>query len=79
MGERAYDLARLVLDRCEDLARARPRGRAPPGRQAGGFLDVDRDRLRGWSLCRAVETGLRHAAAGDHRRAELLLEFAGWL
>ncbi|TMU90741.1 aminoglycoside phosphotransferase family protein [Streptomyces sp. DASNCL29] len=81
VGERAYDLARLVLDRCEDLA-AGPGPAAAARRRVtklADSLDVDRDRLRGWSLYRAVETGLRHAAAGDHRRAELLLEFAGWL
>ncbi|MEU8878160.1 aminoglycoside phosphotransferase family protein [Streptomyces javensis] len=81
VGERAYDLARLVLDRCEDLA-AGPGPAAAARRRVAKLadsLDVDRDRLRGWSLYRAVETGLRHAAAGDHRRAELLLEFAGWL
>ncbi|WP_063728394.1 aminoglycoside phosphotransferase family protein [Streptomyces sp. RTd22] len=81
VGERAYDLARLVLDRCEDLA-AGPGPAAAARRRIAKLadsLDVDRDRLRGWSLFRAVETGLRHGAAGDRRRAELLLEFAGWL
>ncbi|MGW7758284.1 aminoglycoside phosphotransferase family protein [Streptomyces violaceusniger] len=81
VGERAYDLARLVLDRCEDLA-AGPGPAAAARRRVGKLadaLEVDRDRLRGWSFYRAVETGLRHAAAGDRRRAELLLEFAGWL
>ncbi|QLH24449.1 aminoglycoside phosphotransferase family protein [Streptomyces sp. Rer75] len=81
VGERAYDLARLVLDRCEDLAAGPGPGAAARRRIAklADSLDVDRDRLRGWSLFRAVETGLRHGAAGDRRRAELLLEFAGWL
>ncbi|MBI0299067.1 kinase [Streptomyces sp. PRKS01-29] len=81
VGERAYDLARLVLDRCEDLA-AGPGPAAAARRRVAKLadsLDVDRDRLRGWSLYRAVVTGLRQAAAGDRRRAELLLEFAGWL
>ncbi|QDL70481.1 kinase [Streptomyces malaysiensis subsp. malaysiensis] len=81
VGERAYDLARLVLDRYEDLA-AGPGPAAAARRRVAKLadsLDVDRDRLRGWSLYRAVEAGLRHAAAGDRRRAELLLEFAGWL
>ncbi|MGR3935621.1 aminoglycoside phosphotransferase family protein [Streptomyces sp. BRA346] len=81
VGERAYDLARLVLDRCEDLA-AGPGPAAAARRRIAKLadsLDVDRDRLRGWSLFRAVEAGLRHGAAGDRRRAELLLEFAGWL
>ncbi|MFI0814020.1 aminoglycoside phosphotransferase family protein [Streptomyces sp. NPDC021098] len=81
VGERAYDLARLVLDRCEDLA-AGPGPAAAARRRVAKLadsLDVDRDRLRGWSLFRAVETGLRYGAAGDWRRAESLLEFAGWL
>lgn len=81
VGERAYDLARLVLDRCEDLA-AGPGPAAAARRRIAKLadsLDVDRERLRGWVLFRAVETGLRHGAAGDRRRAELLLEFAGWL
>jgi streptomycin 6-kinase len=42
-------------------------------------LGVDRDRLRGWSLYRAVESGARHIAAGDRADGEALLEFAGWL
>jgi streptomycin 6-kinase len=81
VGERAYDLARLVLDRCEDLA-AGPGPAAAARRRIAKLadsLDVDRERLRGWALFRAVEAGLRYGAAGDRRRAELLLEFAGWL
>ncbi|MEU0841123.1 aminoglycoside phosphotransferase family protein [Streptomyces sp. NPDC005962] len=81
VGERAYDLARLVLDRCEDLA-AGPGPAAAARRRIAKLadsLDVDRERLRGWTLFRAVEAGLRYGAAGDRRRAELLLEFAGWL
>ncbi|MEU1805360.1 aminoglycoside phosphotransferase family protein [Streptomyces sp. NPDC019937] len=81
VGERAYDLARLVLDRCEDLA-AGPGPAAAARRRIAKLadsLDVDRDRLRGWALFRSVEAGLRYGAAGDRRRAELLLEFAGWL
>ncbi|MEU1790258.1 aminoglycoside phosphotransferase family protein [Streptomyces sparsogenes] len=81
VGERAYDLAQLVLDRCEDLAAGSGPAAAVRRRIAklADSLEVDRDRLRGWTLFRAVETGLRHAAAGDRRRGELLLEFAGWL
>lgn len=81
VGERAYDLAGMVLDRCEDLA-AGPGPAAAARRRVAKLadsLDVDHERLRGWSLFRAVETGLRCGAAGDRRRAELLLEFAGWL
>ncbi|MEU5646747.1 aminoglycoside phosphotransferase family protein [Streptomyces milbemycinicus] len=81
VGERAYDLAQLVLDRCEDLAAGSGPAAAARRRVAklADSLDVDRDRLRGWTLFRAVEAGLRHAAIGDRRRGELLLEFAGWL
>ncbi|MCP9209391.1 aminoglycoside phosphotransferase family protein [Streptomyces sp. NEAU-Y11] len=81
VGERAYDLAQLVLDRCEDLA-AGPGPAAAARRRVAKLadsLDVDRDRLRGWTLYRAVATGLHHAAAGHRSRAELLLEFANWL
>lgn len=42
-------------------------------------LEVDRDRLRGWTVFRAVESGVRALAAGRRRDAELLLEFAAWL
>ncbi|MET8182814.1 aminoglycoside phosphotransferase family protein [Streptomyces sp. NPDC005336] len=81
VGERAYDLARLVLDRFEDLAAGSGPAAAARRRvtKLADSLDVDRDRLRGWALWRAVEAGLRRAAAADRRRAELLLEFAGWL
>ncbi|WKX72893.1 aminoglycoside phosphotransferase family protein [Streptomyces sp. XD-27] len=81
VGERAYDLARLVLDRFEDVAA----GPGPSGvtrrrvAKLADSLDVDRDRLRGWALFRAVDSGLRQVAAGNRRRGELLLEFAGWL
>ncbi|MER7795260.1 aminoglycoside phosphotransferase family protein [Streptomyces sp. NPDC097640] len=81
VGERAYDLAQLVLDRFEDLAAGSGPAAAVRRRVAklADSLDVDRERLRGWTLFRAVEAGLRHAAVGDRRRGELLLEFAGWL
>ncbi|MFI9051327.1 aminoglycoside phosphotransferase family protein [Streptomyces sp. NPDC053427] len=81
VGERAYDLAALVLDRFEDLmagsgATAAARRRVT---KLADSLDVDRDRLRGWTLYRAVDAGVREAARGDRRRGELLLEFAAWL
>ncbi|GAA2458297.1 aminoglycoside phosphotransferase family protein [Streptomyces macrosporus] len=81
VGERAYDLARLVRDRLHDLgatsgASSLTRRRV---RKLADSLEVDRDRLRGWSLYRAVESGARHIAAGDRADGEMLLEFAGWL
>ncbi|WP_420079443.1 aminoglycoside phosphotransferase family protein [Streptomyces sp. JL4002] len=81
VGERAYDLARLVRDRLEDQV-ASSTGAAGARRRVNKLadaLDVDRDRLRGWTLFRAVESGHRALAAGRRRDAELLLEFAAWL
>lgn len=81
VGERAYDLARLVRDRLEDQM-ASSAGAAGARRRVNKLadaLEVDRDRLRGWTLFRAVESGNRALAAGRRRDAELLLEFAGWL
>ncbi|MFI5619219.1 aminoglycoside phosphotransferase family protein [Streptomyces sp. NPDC051567] len=80
-GERAYDLARLVRDRLEDQV-ASSAGAAGARRRVNRLadsLEVDRDRLRGWTLFRAVESGNRALAAGRRRDAELLLEFAAWL
>ncbi|WP_406506300.1 aminoglycoside phosphotransferase family protein [Streptomyces sp. NBC_00212] len=81
VGERAYDLARLVRDRVEDLIAA-PSGASAARRRVNKLadsLDVDPARLHGWTLFRAVESGLRARAAGRDRDAELLLEFADWL
>lgn len=81
VGERAYDLARLVRDRLEDQV-ATSAGAAGARRRMNRLadaLEVDRDRLRGWTLFRAVESGNRALAAGRRRDAELLLEFAAWL
>jgi streptomycin 6-kinase len=81
VGERAYDLARLVRDRVEDLV-AESTGAATGRRRVhklADALEVDRDRLRGWTLFRAVESATRAMAAGRGREAETLLEFAGWL
>ncbi|WP_149178971.1 aminoglycoside phosphotransferase family protein [Streptomyces sp. TRM49041] len=81
VGERAYDLARLVRDRVEDLV-ATTAGASAARRRVNKLadsLDVDRERLRGWTLFRAVESATRALAAGRGRDAELLLEFAGWL
>ncbi|GGZ78650.1 aminoglycoside phosphotransferase family protein [Streptomyces subrutilus] len=81
VGERAYDLARLVRDRLEDQV-ASSAGAAGARRRVNKLadaLEVDRDRLRGWTLFRAVESGNRALAAGRRRDAELLWEFAAWL
>ncbi|MGW0365362.1 aminoglycoside phosphotransferase family protein [Streptomyces sp. NPDC002990] len=81
VGERAYDLARLVRDRLEDQV-ATSAGAAGARRRLNKLadaLEVDRDRLRGWTLFRAVESGNRALAAGRRRDAELLWEFAAWL
>ncbi|MEU2112470.1 aminoglycoside phosphotransferase family protein [Streptomyces sp. NPDC019507] len=81
VGERAYDLARLARDRVEDLVAAASGASAARRRvnRLADSLDVDRDRLRGWTLFRAVESGTRAIAAGRHAEGELSLEFAGWL
>ncbi|MEW2086083.1 aminoglycoside phosphotransferase family protein [Streptomyces sp. NPDC005283] len=81
VGERAYDLARLVRDRIEDLIAASAGASAARRRvnKLADSLEVDRERLRGWTLFRAVESGTRAIAAGRRREGELALEFAGWL
>ncbi|CAM5403722.1 aminoglycoside phosphotransferase family protein [Streptomyces canus] len=81
VGECAFDLARLVRDRVEDLI-ASPSGAATTRRRIKRLaesLDVDQERLRGWTLFRAVESGVRALRVGRPKDAELLLEFAGWL
>ncbi|HEY9367067.1 aminoglycoside phosphotransferase family protein [Streptomyces sp.] len=81
VGERAYDLARLVRDRVEDLVASSAGASAARRRvnKLADSLEVDRERLRGWTLFRAVESATRALAAGRRQDAELLLEFAGWL
>lgn len=81
VGERAYDLARLVRDRLHDLMASAGAPAATRRRmhKLADSLDVDRERLRGWALYRAVESGVRHVARGDRADGEALLEFAGWL
>ncbi|MFJ6633000.1 aminoglycoside phosphotransferase family protein [Streptomyces sp. NPDC091376] len=81
VGERAYDLARLARDRAEDLIAASAGASSARRRvnRLADSLDVDRDRLRGWTLFRAVESGTRAIAAGRRAEGELSLEFAGWL
>ncbi|MBW1601226.1 kinase [Streptomyces sp. JJ66] len=81
VGEPAFDLARLARDRLHDLV-ASPGAPAATRRRVhklADSLDVDADRLRGWTLYRAVESGVRHLLRGDRQDGELLLEFAGWL
>ncbi|MCX5006792.1 aminoglycoside phosphotransferase family protein [Streptomyces sp. NBC_00638] len=81
VGECAFDLARLVRDRVEDLI-ASPSGPSITRRRVKRLaesLEVDQERLRGWTLFRAVESGVRAGRVGRLRDAELLLEFAGWL
>ncbi|MET7391133.1 aminoglycoside phosphotransferase family protein [Streptomyces sp. NPDC005529] len=81
VGECAFDLARLVRDRVEDLI-ASPSGASITRRRIKRLaesLEVDQERLRGWTLFRAVESGVRAGRVGRPRDAELLLEFAGWV
>ncbi|MFE0100974.1 aminoglycoside phosphotransferase family protein [Streptomyces sp. NPDC059009] len=81
VGECAFDLARLVRDRVEDLI-ASPSGPSITRRRVKRLaesLDVEQERLRGWTLFRAVESGVRARRVGREQDAELLLEFAGWL
>lgn len=81
VGERAFDLARLVRDRVEDLV-AQQSGAATTRRRVKRLaesLEIDEERLRGWTLFRAVESGVRARRVGRDRDAELLLEFASWL
>ncbi|WP_306318660.1 MULTISPECIES: aminoglycoside phosphotransferase family protein [unclassified Streptomyces] len=81
VGETAFDLSRLVRDRVEDLIGS-PSGPAITRRRVKRLaesLEVDQERLRGWTLFRAVESGARALRVGRHRDGENLLEFAGWL
>ncbi|MFC8426404.1 aminoglycoside phosphotransferase family protein [Streptomyces sp. NPDC057236] len=81
VGEHAFDLARLVRDRVEDLI-AQASGATTTRRRVKRLaesLEVDRERLSGWTLFRAVESGVRARRVGREQDAELLLEFAGWL
>ncbi|WP_329311789.1 aminoglycoside phosphotransferase family protein [Streptomyces sp. NBC_01262] len=81
VGDPAYDLAWLVRDRLDTLA-ASPGAESAARRRVtklADSLDLDRDRLRAWTLFRAVEAGIWGLSVGDRPSAELLLEFAGWL
>jgi streptomycin 6-kinase len=80
VGERAYDLARLVRDRLPDLM-ASAGAPAVTRRRIGSLadsLDVEAERLRGWTLYRAVAAGVRLLLRGARQDGEALLEFAGW-
>ncbi|MFI5758844.1 aminoglycoside phosphotransferase family protein [Streptomyces sp. NPDC051569] len=81
VGERAYDLARLPRDRVEDQVAAATGASSARRRvrRLADSLDVDAERLRGWTLFRAVEAATRALRAGRRQTGELLLEFAGWL
>ncbi|MFF8729814.1 aminoglycoside phosphotransferase family protein [Streptomyces sp. NPDC015171] len=81
VGECAFDLARLVRDRVEDLiaVASGPSTTRRRIKRLAESLEVDQERLRGWTLFRAVESGVRALRVGRPKDAELLLEFAGWL
>ncbi|MCC9311379.1 aminoglycoside phosphotransferase family protein [Kitasatospora sp. RB6PN24] len=81
VGERAYDLAWLAQDRKETLVAApSPQGAVRRRlQQLSEAVEVDADRLRGWTLFRAVAAGLTALATGDRAGAERYLEFAGAL
>ncbi|MEV7123386.1 aminoglycoside phosphotransferase family protein [Kitasatospora griseola] len=81
VGDRAYDLARLVLDRAETLAAAPgPRGAVRRRlAQLSEAVELPADRVRAWALLRAVDIALAALARGDAAGAELHLEFAAWL
>ncbi|MCX5400115.1 aminoglycoside phosphotransferase family protein [Streptomyces sp. NBC_00102] len=81
VGERAYDLARLVRDRVEDLIASTggPATARRRVRKLADSLEVGQERLHGWTLFRAVESGTRALAEGRLQTGEMSLEFAGWL
>ncbi|MFE7120307.1 aminoglycoside phosphotransferase family protein [Streptomyces sp. NPDC057654] len=81
VGERAYDLARLVRDRCDTLLASSGAASAARRRisKLADSLDLDRDRLRGWSHFRTTEAALRRLSTGHRQQGELLLEFADLL
>ncbi|MCT2594821.1 aminoglycoside phosphotransferase family protein [Streptomyces sp. N2-109] len=81
IGERAFDLARLVRDRLHDLLASAGAPAVTRRRihRLADSLEVDRERLRGWTLYRAVESGVRNLSRGSRADGEALLEFAGWV
>ncbi|WP_234313626.1 aminoglycoside phosphotransferase family protein [Streptomyces sp. NBRC 109706] len=81
VGERAFDLARLVRDRLHDLM-ASPGAAAIARRRVNRLADsveADPERLRRWALYRGVASGVRQSAAGRRADGEALFEFASWL
>ncbi|MHA7959897.1 aminoglycoside phosphotransferase family protein [Streptomyces sp. L500] len=81
VGERAYDLAWLVRDRLDTLLAA-PGAAAAARRRVtklADSLEVDADRLRGWTVFRATAAGMRELSLGARGQGELLLEFADLL
>ncbi|WP_431037184.1 aminoglycoside phosphotransferase family protein [Streptomyces sp. P6-2-1] len=81
IGERAYDVARLARDRLEDLVASEGGASAARRRVAklADALDLDRDRVQGWTHFRATAAGVAALAAGRRQEGETLLEFAAWL
>jgi streptomycin 6-kinase len=79
VGEPAYDVARLALDRLATLAAAPAPTAARRLARLADSLSLPLDRLRGWTLFRSVSAGARRLAAGDRAAGELLLEFAATL
>ncbi|MET8558457.1 aminoglycoside phosphotransferase family protein [Streptomyces sp. NPDC004959] len=81
IGERAYDVARLIRDRLEDLVASDGGASAARRRVAklAEALDLDRDRVQGWAHFRATAAGVAALAAGRRQEGETLLEFAAWL
>ncbi|MFK0195649.1 aminoglycoside phosphotransferase family protein [Kitasatospora sp. NPDC090308] len=81
VGDRAYDLAGLVLERLDTLA-ASPGPRGAARRRLARLaeaVELPADRVRAWTLLRAADTALEALAADDTAAAELHLEFASWL
>ncbi|NGO71410.1 aminoglycoside phosphotransferase family protein [Streptomyces boncukensis] len=81
VGEAAYDLARLTRDRLHDLMASSGAASSVRRRvhKLADSLDVERERVRGWTLYRAVESGVRNLSAGARADGEMLLDFATWL
>lgn len=81
VGERAYDLAWLAQDRLETLSGVPGPAAAARRRlqRLSEAVEVDPDRLRGWTLFRTVEAGVWSLEVGDTRNAALFLEFAAML
>ena len=78
VGEPAYDAAGLVRDRRGALAADPDLARRLRRRLdfLTAELDLDRERLRGWSLALLVELGLWSLSVGDRTDAERELEIA---